>query len=606
MPTGLDEVELHLIDSIDEVFAFQRWLGERRERDVLAIDTETTGLKVQNDHVRLAQIGDTRHGWAMDWHRWGGIVEEVVKKYTGRFVGHNMTFDGSFLAKDGVPLPRERTDDTRHMCHLKDPTYSTALKPNASRYVDPRAGNAQKDLDEALGKKGGWTWATIPVTFEPYWTYAALDTVITAMLEAQLAPEIHSLYPKAYEIENNVQWITRDMEIRGTMVDVKYAAAQHDKFIAYCDEVAAWCVSTYGIKPGSNAAVIKVLQDEGFDFDKKTKGGAIALDAETLERIDHPLARAVLTRRRLEKRASTYLRHYMTEADGDGLIHPSINTIGARTSRMSMSDPNFQNLPRSSDDPADKVIRNCVIARPGFTLLFCDFSQIEMRILAHLSEDPGMIAAFHAPEDFFVLLARQAYGDPTIDKKHPLRQRIKNYGYASIYGAGAGKLAVTAGISVAEAQHTDALFNSAFPGKARYVNENFRTAMQNKQATGTAFVNCPLTNRRHPADPGREYALVNFTIQGMAAALFKMKLIELDAAGLGDYMIFPVHDEIILDVPNAFVPAAVEVLQSIMNDRDLLRVPIEAEVSYGWRWGLKRGWDMDRWLSEVDRRGEEE
>lgn len=594
---------MYLIESMDDVRHYHAWLAERTIEKPLAFDVESTGLKVNKDHVRLAQIGDEHTGWAMEWERWSGVFEDTVRKWRGNWVGHNALFDVSFLRKHRVEMPRNRVHDTRVMGHINDPTYSTALKKLSAKWVDPRAGNAQQELDEALGKGGGWTWATIPITFVPYWSYAALDCSLTAQLYHALWPRIQHA-TKSYEVENDVQWITRGMEVYGAHVDVEYARDHQTKFTAYCDEVEQWCKTHYNVKPGSNAEIVRILQREGYQFSKATASGAVALDREVLEGIDHPLARAVLQRRQLQKLSSTYLRHYIEEVDGDDLIHPSINTLGARTSRMSMSEPNLQNLPRASEtNRGAQVIRNCITARPGHTMLFCDFSQIEMRMLAWLAHDENMTQAFIADGDFFVNLARQVYMDLSIDKKHPLRQRIKNVGYAKIYGAGTEKLALTAGITQMQVRETLAAFDSSFPGVRAYQDRIGREALELRAQTGVAFATCPLTGRRHPSDKGKEYSLVNYVIQGAAAALFKMKLIELDHAGLGQWMVAPVHDEVILDVPNAHVEEAAQILMRVMNDYDILApVPVEAEVSYGFRWGEKKSWDAERWRSDVSGR----
>lgn len=593
---SLDDVQLNLIDSIDEVWNFQRWLGER-DRDALGFDTETTGLNPRRDHVRLGQIGDEQTGWAFDWSRWSGIMQDVVKRFTGRWVGHNAPFDQEFIANEGIEIPIHQIDDTRPMSHIIDPWMPTALKRQAARYVDPRAGNAQQDLDDAVKTLG---WGGVPIEFTPYWSYGALDPVLTMQLYRHHKPIVDEQAPLAYEVENAVQYVTRGMERYGTHIDVQYARTYADKFEAYCKEVEKWCVSEYGVKPGSNASVVRVLQDAGFAFSKATASGAVSLDKDVLEGIDHPLAQAVLKRRQLQKIASTYLHHYITECDSDFLIHPSINTLGARTGRMSMSEPNLQNLPRKSEsNAAATIVRNCVWARPGNTLVFCDFSQVEMRILAWIAHDENMIQAFLTEGDFFVNLARQVYLDDTIGKDSPLRSRIKNVGYAKIYGAGVEKQATTAGIPFAQMQATIRAFDDRFTGVKRYQDNTIYTGLQNKSAHGRAFDVCPITGRRHYSEPGKEYTLANFKIQGAAAILYKMKLLELDQAGLGPWMMIPVHDEIILDVPNEYVENVVDVLRRVMNDATILApVPVEADISYGQRWGEKRSWDPERWAKE--------
>jgi len=569
------------------------WLGERRPGNVIGIDIETTGLDKRRDKVRLVQIGDEMHGWAIPWEDWGGVVREVVRKYDGWYTGHNfVSFDWTFLDRVGVRIPRDRLHDTRPMAHVLEPTYSTALKTLASRYVDGRAAAMQDELDNAIGAKGGWTWATVPIDFQPYWTYGALDPVISVRLfnHHKEALERDGSWA-AYELELAVSWVIRQMEINGAHVDRAYAAEYLRKYEEYCERVAQWVKSTYDISPGSNTAVIEVLQREGFEFTKRTRGGAAALDKDVLASIDHPLAEAVLSRRQLQKVVSTYLSHIVADADANDLLHPSINPLGARTSRMSMSQPNLQNLPRASENnPAATTVRNCYTTRYGGDgrMVFCDFDQIEMRGLAHMSQDAGLRDAFLAPDDFFIVLARSVFADATISsKKDPRRQVVKNVGYGKIYGAGIAKLALTARISEEQAAAAMHAFDASFPGVRAFQNRVQRTALERRKSDGVGYVRSPLTQRRHPSDDGKEYALVNYLVQGLAAEMFKMKLVELDNAGLGQFMILPVHDEVILDVPNTEYDGVIETLRKVMNDDKLLSVPVTAGLAYGERWGAK-------------------
>lgn len=583
----INQVKVHLVDSVDNAFEMMRWLSNQES---IAVDTETTGIDIHKDHVRLVQVGSRLDGWAIPWDSWNGVFREIIKKFRGIYIAHNAKFDVAMLDKTGARLPRDRVVDTRIMHHILDSTKSSALKNIAARLVDPRAAHAQKKLDESIGTRGGWTWATVPIEFEPYWSYGALDTVLTHRIYDIYWPQIREKALKAFEIENSVQWVLMQMEQNGVHIDVPYAEKHEQQFIEYCAAVAEWCQEEYGVSPGSNQDIITVLQNEGIAFTKKTANGAISLDKEVLTGIDHPLADSVIKRRQLQKLASTYLRHYINEVDENDLIHPTINQLGARTSRMSMQNPNFQNLPRRSEKNASaQIIRNCVTTRyDDGSLFMCDFDQIEMRGIAYLSEDPGLIEAFHSPEDFFVSLARSVYSDDTIVKGDPRRQIIKNAGYAKIYGAGIPKFANTAGITQPLARQVMARFDSLYGGVRDFTKRVQNEAVERRHEDGElGYVQCPLTGRFHFADPGKEYALVNYLTQGMAAQLFKMKLVELDDAGLGDLMILPVHDEVILDVPKDRITDTTDALQDIMNDNHILSVPVTAGISHGKRWGEK-------------------
>ncbi len=587
----LRNVKLHLVNDIDGAVELMSWLGTTDCADVLGVDTETTGLGRQ-DRVRLFQVGGREHGWAFAMDEWRGLARDIVKRYEGRFVLHNAPFDRDRLRHDKIELPVTRIHDTRPMSHILTPNVSNALKNQAAMFIDPAAPAAQASLDDSLStgrNEGGWTWKTVPVEYGPYWRYGALDPVLTVHLYDHHWPLVQTQAPAAYDLELAVQWVTNAMEQRGAHVDVDFTRTKYHAFNEYVDRAEQWVIDTYGVKPGSNQAIVRVLQDEGVVFLKKTDSGAIALDRDVLESVDHPLAHTVLKRRQLQKLASTYLRNFMELADENGNIHPSINTLGARTSRMSMSNPNLQNLPRKSDDrPEANVIRNCITARDDHVLIMCDFDQIEMRILAHLSRDPGLIAAFNGPNDFFVTLARQMFHDPELQKSDPRRQITKNAGYSEIYGAGVAKFAHTANISMDEAAAVKQRWVTLYGKTKEFARQVEKFAWQAQSTGGVPFFPSPITGRRHVADRNKIYALLNYLIQGSAAELFKLKLLSLAAAGLDRYMILPVHDEIILDVPLTEAAQVAKQVLEIMNDYTTYAVPITASVSYGTRWGEKR------------------
>jgi DNA polymerase-1 len=594
-PHGLDDVELHLVDDFETASELIRWLGTEDAVDSIAVDTETTGLVRGKDHIRLAQVGGFQHGWAIPWEDWRGLFKEVITKYSGRFDMHNAKFDHGMLRADGVDVPTHRIDDTRVMSHILEPHMSGALKSQTARHIDALAAGAQGQLGLAFGNRGAFDWATVPLTFGPYWQYAALDTVLTRHLKARHAPIINEMYPKSYDLENGVQWVIENMEVHGVHIDVDYARDHKCKFDERVATHAAWIKTNYNVGPGGNAAIVKILQDAGFKFNKQTASGAISLDKEVLAGIDHPLAQTVLSYRQHQKLSSTYLSHFIDEVDSDSNIHPSINTLGARTGRMSMERPNLQNLPRRSEsNPSAAIVRNCVIAREGHRLILCDFGQIEMRLLAAFAGCTAMIDAFRNPDiDFFVNLARQIFDDTTLGRKDPRRQITKNGGYATIYGASVPKFSKTAGIDEDRGRAFFQRWNALYPEVKRFQDGVSHIAWQRQKTEGLPYAVSPVTGRRFVADANKVYALVNYLIQGTAAEIFKMKILQLDAAGLGPYMLVPVHDEIILDVPKDDVNDVVHTLTSIMNDDTMLSVPITASIAHGERWGMKTDWVED-------------
>jgi DNA polymerase-1 len=605
----LDSAQAHLIDSVDDAGEFMRWLSTKKK---LAFDTETTGLDHDTDRARLVQYGDGRDGWAIPFQRWGGVVEEAVKRYEGEYVMHNLPFDWIMMKNDNITIPRYKCHDTRLKAHVLSSTGPLGLKPLAERYVDPRASAAQQALNDGIGKAGGWTWWNVPTDYTPYWVYGALDPVLTYLLDEKLDPQVRATAPKSYELELASQWVCEDMARRGTHVNREYTQSLYDKMMVYIDQVYRWCVDYYGIKPGSNDAVAEQLVQEGVNLYHRTKGGKLSVSKDVLTGIEHPLAKSVLGHRQAVKITSTYLKHYLELSTRDGRIHPSINTVGGtsknpfeqggergvRTGRMSMDSPNLQNVPIRTKE--GKKIRDCFDAwcraqcgcDDPHTWIKCDFDQIEMRLFTHIADDPNMRSLFAGPIDPFLRATRDVFQDETIAKSDDRRQHMKNAFYAKLYGAGAEQFARTAGIvdtygnlDLVTAQTFLMQLDGRYPG-IRTTQREIETQSNRRRAQeGEAYVRSPLTGRKHVADAGREYALMNYLVQGTAGEILKMKMVQIDHAGLSQYLTLPVHDELDFDVPTHMLSDVMATIHDVMNDEHMLSVPVTATTSIGKSWG---------------------
>lgn len=600
---ALDNVKLNFVETFDEACALKEWADRQ---PYLSVDTEGTGYRPDSDTTRMVQFGNANEGWAVsiETRGWGALCHEILTNHRGSLVAHNAKFDAAMIRKDlQYSFPLHRTHDTMIMHHTLNPHLRSGLKAVSDRLVDPTASAGDYALKKDF-KTYGWSWATVPINHPTYHIYAALDTVLTARIFEILHPQIMAEAPRAYDLEMATAWLTERVERRGPMVDREYAQHHLEDFQRRSEGIKAAIHNEYSIPPGSAAGIIAVLEAAGHVFTKQTKGGAVALDKEVLNAIDHPLVAQILGYRSLQKLSTTYLENFLSAtSDAHPYLHPSINSLGfneasvsgfgVKTSRMSMSEPNLQNLPKASkkdpDAPA-QIIRNCIVARPGHTLLFCDFSQIEMRLLAHYSRDQHLIEAF-SQGDFFVNLARQIFQDPSLALDDPRRNQTKTIGYAEIYGAGLEKLASQLGMSIQATAEFKQAWSGMYPGIRQFNQATIAEAFANKKAhKDVPFVRSDITNRRYIVPEGKEYALVNRRLQGAAAEIFKMKILELEAMDVAQYMILFVHDEVILDVPNEDVRDVVHVLKEVMNDDKLLRVPITAEISYGQRWGRKSTW----------------
>jgi len=609
----LANIDVQLVTDLDTASEMATWLSSL---DRVAIDTETQGLSPETDDVRLISFGDEDISYVVPLEGvtydlvprvpqargWGGFAVDMLRRISEDPNGpqidmHNATYDHSMIAHTlDVRLPRNRIDDTRLMLHVMDSRSPLGLKPASARFVDPNAALGQEILSDTM-KANGWDWGSVPIGFKPYWFYSGLDSCLTARLSRYCRPKVLADAPESYALEMSVSWPYEDMERRGVLIDRPYTERFNEQLTDYVKQIEAWCQEKFSIYPGSDSKVIERLLADGVDLTKRTPSGAkFSLDKEVISGLDHPLAKAVLARRQAMK-INSYLVSYLKFAGDDDLIHPSINSIGGmasspfesggsgigvRTGRSSMSSPNLQQVPTRTSEGAK--VRRCFVPRPGHTWVSIDAEQIESRVLAHLSQDPGLIEAFHSDGDFFVNIARRLYSEPDFEKSDPRRSLVKNTTYGKVYGAGPDKLARTAGVPVEVAREFTASYDAMFPGVPTFIRSVERLAYARLTDEGGAYVRSPLTGRKLKADSRRVYTVVNYLIQGMAAEILKLKITQAAHAGLDRYMLYPVHDELNLDVPNEEAAGVIETLQDVMNDDKLLSVPITWSVGKGANW----------------------
>lgn len=576
--TGLPaDMQLHLVQSIDDLMEMKRWAGERRETP-MGVDTESGGLSPWHTRLRTIQVGDKHHGWCVPWDQWGGGALEILNAYEGGFTWHNLPHDAKFMSvKTGWKVPWRRCDDTMIGARIQDPTRPAGLKPLTSKLVDKAAVTGQKLLDDGM-KAQGWTWDTVPIGFEPYWIYAAMDPVLNCHLWEQIIPDVQANFGAVYDLEMAIVRICTKMMIKGMRLDPTYINAERVRLSAFTEQAKAWLKREFGVTSVLSAGQIShALTRLGVEIDAFTDQGAPKMDKENLERyqatsgpVAAELIRYVLAVRHATKLQGTYLDNFMTMADADGILHASINTLAARTSRMSMSEPNLQNLPRD-----DKMIRGSFIPREGNVLVTCDLNQIEARLGAHFSEDEGLIAAFNDADengtDFFCDVAGGIYGED-ITKKDPRRQLTKNVVYSSLYGAGTRKMAQTAGVPFEQMQPVADGFNATYPGLKATLERLYREAMERKKP----YIVTPM-GRHIPLDRDRAFTQgLNSLIQGHAAEYFKVSVTNMEAAGLDEYLLVPVHDEMIADVPSELAHEVSRAIEECMTDLDGYRVRMTA------------------------------
>jgi DNA polymerase-1 len=590
----LSGVELHLVNNVETAEKFLRWLGERRPHNAISIDTETgerpgrpraDALSPWHGDLRLVQVGDGMTGWTIAWDDWKGVFYEAMERFEGPIVCHNIAFEARWFAiKSNWQLPWERAHDTMIMAHIIDPLGSGALKRLASQHIDPMAAHLQSKLDESLATNG-WTWGTVPTTFEPYWAYGALDTVITMRLWEMYWEKCGpgGPYHKAYELEMATRKIVTRMEINGARVDLDYSKKKYEELIDYTEKTKLWAYNQYDVSITSNVQMVRLFEKLGAEITEFTPSGQKSASADQLKKliIDgnaevKNLAETVLKQRKADKLATTYFANFI-DKNVDGLLHPSVKTVGARTSRMSITDPALQTLPKGDD-----TVRRAFIPKDkDHVIVTSDLDQVEFRMFASLSGDANLINLFNRADaegsDPFTEIGRQVYADPTMQKSDKRRNLIKGVVYGRLYGAGVAKQALTAGVPEYQMKEVSDSFDSNYPGMIRFQKEIDNIGQRRFREEGQGYV-YTWTGRRIPCDDDRTYTLVNYLIQGGAAEVFKSNLVKLDAADLTDYLIVPVHDEIVLNAPRADAEEIKQLVRQCMTTTEGWAVPLTADV----------------------------
>lgn len=603
--TGLGDIRLELVDSVDQAQRFINWLGERRPHNAIAIDTETgelpggkreDALSPWHGKLRLVQVGDGQTGWSIPWDEWNGVFYEAMDKFDGPIVCHNIAFEARwFDIQSRWKMPWERAHDTMIMAHLIDPLGSGALKRLTSQYVDPQAAALQGQLDEGL-IKNGWTWGTVPINYQPYWAYGALDPILTMRLWEMFWEKCGpgQPYSRAYELEMNTRRIVTRMELNGARLDLDYSKKKYDELVQYTEQVKDWAKTSYnGLSITSNAQLVRQFEALGAVITETTPSGAKSASADQLKllvRDGSPqvqeLASTALKQRKADKLASTYFSNFIND-NVNGFVHPSVKTLGARTGRMSIQNPALQTLPKGDD-----TVRRAFLPKDDdHVIITSDLDQVEFRMFSSMSQDENLINLFNLADatgsDPFTEIGREIYQDPSMQKSDKRRNLIKGVVYGRLYGAGVAKQALTAGVPEDQMRSVSNAFDERFPGMALFQKKVEDIGMRRLKAEGQGYVNT-WTGRRLPCDEDRVYTLVNYLIQGGAAEVFKSNLIKLDQADLTELLIVPVHDEIVLNAPREDAEEIQRIVRECMTTREGWAVPLTADVDGPLEnWGAK-------------------
>ena len=440
---------------------------------------------------------------------------------------------------------------------------------------------------------------------------AAGTTVDEARLAAREALAVHHLAPvleaaldeqgmrTLYDtVENPLVRVLARMEEVGIGVDVAELRRLHERLTAECARLTREVHEAAGFEFNINSTpqLREVLFDKlGLTPQKKTKTG-YSTDAASLERIrdQHPIVDLLLTYREVEKLRSTYGEGLLAEVAPDGRIHATFNQTVARTGRLSSDAPNLHNIPVRSDE--GRQFRACFVPAPGHELLVADYNQIELRCIAHLAEDPGLIAAFTARTDIHTETAARVFGVAPQEVTVEQRAKAKMVSYGLAYGMEAYGLGQRLNIPTEEAAGILQAYFEAFPNVKAYME---RTVVEARQRGYTVT----LFGRRRPipellSDNYRirqagERQAMNAGIQGLAADIFKVALVRLDAAledgGYASRLVLQVHDEVLVEVAEGEHDTVGQLTRDTMAGAAELTVPLEVNLAFGRSWADAKG-----------------
>ena len=492
----------------------------------------------------------------------------------------------------GIDL-RSLALDTMIAAYLLDPAEPRySLEPLLDRYADARL---PQDDDQGEGQLDFGGADTSALAQRASRRALGVNALVDPLQESLVARALADLNA---DIEVPLVRVLARMEILGVGVDEGELRKLRDQLVARCDELRLLIWADAGEEFNVNSTVkLREILFEKLELtpQKKTKTG-YSTDAATLEKLlgEHPIIEHLLAYREVEKLRSTYGEGLLTEIAADGRIHATFNQTVARTGRLSSDAPNLHNIPVRSE--LGREFRKAFVPAKGYTLLIADYNQIELRCIAHLAEDPGLIGAFESGQDIHNATAARVFGvDPTTVTIEQ-RSKAKMVSYGLAYGMEAFGLAQRLGVPISEAQQILDAYFVAFPAVHDYMERTIAEARE-KGYTETLFGRRrqipELASDNFRIRQAGERQAMNAGIQGLAADIFKVALIRLDraldAGGSTSRLILQVHDEVICEVPPADLDAVTAIVLEAMSGAFDLRVPLEVNLSHGDSWAAAKG-----------------
>ena len=610
LPPHVEAPSYELVTTTD---ALSRWIDEARSQGFIAIDTETTSLNASSAslvgvalatapgkacYIPLRHVAPASEGAAQGGLDFAGdaeVAETVMLEQMDEVdslsllrglcadpsilkIGHNLKYDAHVLSlEQNGGLSLTPVDDTMCLSYVLD---AGRTERHGLDYLALSLLDIQTIKYQDVCGKGAKQISFAEVSPEAACTYASEDADITLRLWTMLKPRLaregmSSVYER---LERPLISILAHMEAAGIKVDTQLLHGLSQDFAGRIQilegEIHQLAGETFNIASPKQLGEI-LFEKLGYEGGKKSKTGAFSTGADILEDMAEngvEIARKVLDYRQLAKLKSTYTDALMASVNNrTGRVHTSFSMVGASTGRLSSSDPNLQNIPIRTQE--GRQIRGAFIARPGCKLISADYSQIELRLVAHVAQEKTMLEAFRNGVDIHAQTASEVFGVPLDQMDAETRRRSKAINFGIVYGISAFGLSRQLSIPQSEARDYIATYLDRFPGIRTYMNDAREFAREH------LYVETLFGRRIHIEQIGAsnqamrgfsERQAINAPIQGSAADIIKRAMIclpaELAAQGLAADMLLQVHDELIFEVPKEQAEQSVQLIKSVMEN----------------------------------------
>jgi DNA polymerase-1 len=600
-----------IINSIyDTILTHQQlnqWIELLETNDVFAFDTETTSLDYNKAQIVGVSFSVTpgKAAYIPLAHQYNGVPDQLDRLETLEKLrpllensqkpklGQNLKYDAHVLSNHGITL-RGVTHDTMLESYVLN---STATKHNMDDLAKEYLGITTIHYEDVTGK-GVKQIPFQEVPIEQAASYAAEDADITLQLHQTIMAKLHqhpTLLKLYTEIEIPLIGVLTRIEHNGVLIDTDMLSLQS---LELANHIIALELQAHDLAGHTfNLSSPKQIQDILYDqlklpVLKKTPKGQPSTEESVLQElaVDYPLPKLILDYRSLSKLKSTYTDKLPQQVDTiTGRIHTSYHQAVTATGRLSSSNPNLQNIPIRSEE--GRKIRQAFIAPQNYKIVAADYSQIELRIMAHLSADAGLLKAFSGGEDIHKATAAEVFGVELDKVTTDLRRSAKAINFGLIYGMSSFGLAQQLGLSRSQAQSYIDLYFTRYPGVKNYM-DNIRNQAREQGYIETLFgrrLYLPEIKSRNAAR--RQYAertAINAPMQGTAADIIKRAMINVDHWLLTDEpdakMIMQVHDELVFEVAENKVDQYTVIIRDIMCTAANLNVPLIVDIGTGNNW----------------------